>query len=196
MNKTLVFLRHVRAKTELGNKFLIGLRFYQLHAGTSECVLKNTEQLPYLNFPWFDTWRKYLNQLFGRLELTESWRPYTQRKNDKFIMDLAIQCKIFTTSELEMINACRLYLQVSRISDIATPDGRGILHKMLHGEYMIEEIHEFRKTTYDWPIQAKPNSHAWTKWHLALTKIACNHVGLLTTPLGPWHDQRRVPAPD
>eukprot|EP00978_Attheya_sp_CCMP212_P014792 scaffold37878_cov107-Attheya_sp.AAC.2 len=127
--------------------------------------------------------------LFGRLELTDSWRPYSQRKNDKFIMDLALQCKIFTTSELEMINACRLYLQVSRISDIATPDGRRILHKMLHGEYMIEEIHDFRKTTYDWPIQAKPNAHAWTKWHLALTKIACNHVGLLTTPLGPWHDQ-------
>eukprot|EP00978_Attheya_sp_CCMP212_P028332 scaffold97599_cov32-Attheya_sp.AAC.4 len=104
-------------------------------------------------------------------------------------MDLALQCKIFTTSELEMINACRLYLQVSSISDIAIPDSRRILHKMLHGEYTIEEIHAFRKTTYDWPIQAKPNSHAWTKWHLALTKIACNHVGLLTTPLGPWHDQ-------
>eukprot|EP00978_Attheya_sp_CCMP212_P018953 scaffold52481_cov61-Attheya_sp.AAC.3 len=63
-------------------------------------------------------------------------------------MDLILQCKIFNTSKLEMINACRLYLQVSQLSDIATPDGKRILHKMLHGEYMIEEIHAFRKTTY------------------------------------------------
>ena len=189
MNKTLVFLRHVRAKTDLGNQFLIGLRFYQLHAGTSECVLKNTALLSYLNFPWFDTWRQYLHHLFGRLELTEAWRPQSQRTNDKFIMDLVLQCKIFNTSELEMINACRLYLQVSRISDISTPDGRRILHKMLHGEYTIDEIHAFRKTTYTWPRQEKPNEQAWKIWHLALTKTACNHTGLLLQRLGTWNEQ-------
>eukprot|EP00978_Attheya_sp_CCMP212_P015287 scaffold39404_cov36-Attheya_sp.AAC.4 len=78
---------------------------------------------------------------------------------------------------------------VTRLSDTATPDGRHILHKMLHGEYMIEEIHKFRKTTYEWPLQEKPNEQAWKIWHLALTKIACKHTGLLTKRLGMWNEQ-------
>eukprot|EP00978_Attheya_sp_CCMP212_P039588 scaffold207258_cov64-Attheya_sp.AAC.4 len=60
---------------------------------------------------------------------------------------------------------------------------------MLHGEYMIEEIHTFRKTTYEWPVQEKLNEQVRKTWHLALTKIACNHTGLLATRLGIWNEQ-------
>eukprot|EP00978_Attheya_sp_CCMP212_P043462 scaffold284375_cov71-Attheya_sp.AAC.7 len=39
-------------------------------------------------------------------------------------MENILNNKSFTTTELEIINACRLYLQVSRVSDIATINGK------------------------------------------------------------------------
>ena len=186
MLMTLLFLRHIRAKTDLGKQIEIGLRYYQLHAGLSNCVLEDTRPLAHLKFPWFDTLRQYLHQISGRLQLTDPWRPKRQRVHDTFIMENVLDTKRFTTTELEIINACRLYLQVSRVSDIATINGKRVLTKMLSGEYTQEDILEFR-TTYTWPHQERPNSVAWKLWTEALTSTICDESGKLHRTLGPWN---------
>eukprot|EP00978_Attheya_sp_CCMP212_P048312 scaffold502768_cov122-Attheya_sp.AAC.1 len=78
-------------------------------------------------------------------------------------MENILNNKSFTTTELEIINACRLYLQVSRRSDIATMNGKRVLNKMLSGEYTQEDILEFR-TTYTWPHQERPNPAAYVSY--------------------------------
>jgi hypothetical protein len=55
MNQTLSIMRHIRAKTTLGDQILIALRHYQNQAGISKCVLSDTRTLPHMSIPWFDT---------------------------------------------------------------------------------------------------------------------------------------------
>eukprot|EP00978_Attheya_sp_CCMP212_P042361 scaffold256781_cov31-Attheya_sp.AAC.1 len=60
MHQTLLFLRHVRADTSLGQQLIIAIQYYQLHAGISESALENTAPLPNVNFPRIDSLRQYL----------------------------------------------------------------------------------------------------------------------------------------
>ena len=143
MNQTLSLMRHIRAKTSLGNQILIAIRHYQTQAGISKCVLTVTRQLPYLDIPWFDTLRQYLDNINGRIELTDSWRPTSQRQHDSFL-----NLKTFTPQELKIINACHLYYQVARVSDITTSDGSRLLANIYKGKLTKEHLnlvyHQFK----------------------------------------------------
>jgi hypothetical protein len=60
MNQVLLLMRHLRAKTELGEQITIGLWAYQLQSGLSQSVLVDTRALPYVYAPCFSTLRQYL----------------------------------------------------------------------------------------------------------------------------------------
>eukprot|EP00978_Attheya_sp_CCMP212_P038125 scaffold185734_cov35-Attheya_sp.AAC.1 len=61
-------------------------------------------------------------------------------------MDIILKSKAFTKREMEIINACRLYLQVTRVSDISTADGRQVMIQMLTGACTQEQVRTFRTT--------------------------------------------------
>lgn len=189
MHQTLLFLRHVRADTSLGQQLIIAIRYYQLHAGISESALEYTAPLPYVNFPWIDSLRQYLYQASGILKMTTPWLPTKQRQGDSFIMDKMTQSKRFKDSELRTINNCRMYLQVTRVSDIATPDGSRVLTKMLSGEYHIEDLTTIRRQEYQWPRQERPHEPSWKLWSDAISQVISTTSGTLLQPLGEWnHD--------
>eukprot|EP00957_Ditylum_brightwellii_P059397 4509901-Ditylum_brightwellii.AAC.1 len=48
-------IRHVRAGTKIGDKFLIMVRWAQLSAGTGTLILKETRYLKYLDVKWLGT---------------------------------------------------------------------------------------------------------------------------------------------
>ena len=62
-----------------------------------------------------------------------------QRKNDKSIMAEVSKMKLSKQSNIQ-INACRLYLQVATLSDIANPAGRKINHHFLEGNKPLPPI--------------------------------------------------------
>jgi hypothetical protein len=185
MQQTLLLMRHVRANTTLGQQIIIALRYYQLHAGIADSVLENTQPLPYMRFPWIDSLRQYLYQISGTIKLTEPWLQTKQRKGDSFIMEEMLQSKRFTDSELSMIYNCRLYLQVSRVSDITTTDGNRIATKMLAGDR--EDNADLRTQEYTWPRQERPQERAWKTWRTAITTVISTTAGKLHKPLGEWH---------
>jgi hypothetical protein len=87
--------------------------------------------------------------------LPSPWIPEPQRKNDRFLMEILRTASSTTLrdSPLRSINRCRLFLQVTTLSDIT--DGTG--------KYILEDVHKGsangirdQKSTYKFPPQAHP----------------------------------------
>lgn len=82
---------------------------------------------------------------------------------DRAIMDQILQEKQWTKAQLEMINTCRLYLQVmyiSELADSATKLGKQIQQSRTKGTWS--------RSTLNWPVQPDPGKQAWKIWNKAL----------------------------
>eukprot|EP00957_Ditylum_brightwellii_P150606 11467332-Ditylum_brightwellii.AAC.1 len=77
-----------------------------------------------------------------------------QRTNNQFIMDWFAK-EGYSSAELAWLNRCRLYLQATTLSDIASSDGSKILSTALEGRHMR------RPSTYNWDPQNNPSQSCW-----------------------------------
>jgi len=84
--------------------------------------------------------------------------------------------------DLQRLNACRLFLQVITLSDIASADGRYIVPEVKAGSTV-----RFRESTLTWPTQGRPGPASWRLWRQSLSYL--EERGRLITPLGPWISQ-------
>ena len=66
------------------------------------------------------------------LHIDKAWNQGKTREHDEFLMDKIVH-KIKQKHPLERINDVRLYLKISRLSDIVTDDGTRIQHLAMHG---------------------------------------------------------------
>lgn len=100
------------------------------------------------------------------------------RANDKYIMD-EWDDEGLPTHTLQILNNCRIYLKVTRLSDIVTNDGYHIQTQYINGSHINHIL------THDWPRQEKPGRKAWKLWkyHLENTFYSGSR---LKTPLGKW----------
>jgi hypothetical protein len=152
-------------------------------------VLEDTREITYVKIPWFNEFRNFLRNTSGTVQLSDHWSPEPQRDKDESIMAKILTSGQFKPRELEIINACRLYLRVTRVSDITTPDGSRILTKILTGSLTPAEIEEVRPTKIEWPHQEKPDKTAWKIWTKALQTTICRENGQLFQALGKWHSK-------
>jgi hypothetical protein len=110
-------IRETQSKT--GNMMKIELDWCHLQAGTGDHLLENPcTQIDYIETCWIMSIRD-----FQRMEFTEHSHPDALREVDEFIMDalrIRGQC---TARDMQRMNACRMYLRVSRLSEIATAQG-------------------------------------------------------------------------
>jgi hypothetical protein len=71
-----------------------------------------------------------------------------------------------------MINACRVFLQVTTLSEISNNQGTKILQESYLGE-LLETGHPviqvYSKSYPNWPFQEYPPRKAWGLWKLSLT---------------------------
>jgi hypothetical protein len=116
---------------------------------------------------------------------------------DKPIMNENL-IRTFTKSQLEAINACRIFLQVTTLAEISNDVGTHILISATIGtcnEQGIPTIHLHSTSTILWPHQTRPPQKAWYLWKMFLKQYTTNTPTMkLVTPLGPWlsicHEQR------
>eukprot|EP00978_Attheya_sp_CCMP212_P007873 scaffold18320_cov37-Attheya_sp.AAC.1 len=104
-------------------------------------------------------------------------------------MENFLDSKAFSPKDIRIINACRMYLQVTRVSDISTTAGSRILAQILNGDITKEQLNQFYEPNIEWPRQDRPNKAAWNLWRKALNKTVCTSAGKLYTPLGPWNEE-------
>ena len=104
----------------------------------------------------------------------------TQRQHDRYIMEIAIQSALFTTSDLEKINHVWIYLQVLTVADIINAAGT---HLQLHGLYKSTRIK--KETNYIQINQNNPPSSLWNLWYDLITVLS-DTDGKLYQSLGNW----------
>ena len=114
----------------------------------------------------------------GKLLITGLHSVICLRVNDKFLMDTWDE-ESLPIQTLQILNYCRMYLKVTRISDIATNDGNYIQTAFIQGTQINTIPH------HDWPRQQKPSKKAWKLWNFHLRKSFYSG-SKLSHPLGIW----------
>lgn len=115
---------------------------------------------------------------FG-LKLRKNHESEKRSDDDELIMEKVISGN-FTKSDVKLFNWCRIYLQVERISDIITADGKKIRQTIWNGQ----RTHSCRK--WIWPKQPRPERKGWRIWQRILQNIlSSNNSGILSNRRAP-----------
>ena len=155
--------------------------------------------------------RNILNSDYNQLAwlvLTPSWMEHTWRfmslhkitidydvptipmlrENDKPLMEILIQDKSFTKHEIQVVNKCRLYLQVFSLSDMTTGCGKYVRD----GIWNCVRDHHNKSNSLQWPLYPPPRKSMLNIWQSVIRRALCLHkFKTLDTPLGAW---KQVPS--
>ena len=128
------------------------LSWYQLSLGISTQALANPPKgCNYVSSIWFGDLVEFLS-IHKIKVVTEKFISLNmQRSNDKCIMDEILRLHL-TKNKLIRINACRLYLQITHLSDITESDGKTINKNFLTGPKP-----KFPRSIFKWPNQPFPS---------------------------------------
>lgn len=186
----LFILRHLRQKSTIGKFLTITFRWFQQIAGTEFLLLEQPyPQLPHVSSKWLSSLREFLHSVHGRIHIEGESSAKPQRIHDVCIMDLAIDFSAQSKTLLH-INRVRLYLQVTRLSDISNIEGTHLAHPasahLNAGDFP-------SRTSELWPVQTRPGKTSWQKWAQLLRHITTDGHHLRTS-LGAWHpnDKTRI----
>ena len=137
---------------------LITLAWAQLLAGTQQPVLSNvTPALPHLApMKWIPSIRNFLPTVRGWIDVENLPAIPLQREHDQFLIDIALDLysKLF---DLQHLNACRLHLQVTLLSDTTLADGKSIRPEVSQSH---QPLSNSAKELY--PYQPSPDSASRT----------------------------------
>jgi hypothetical protein len=151
---------HIRQNSDTGLMIRIELQWCQSQAGTSINLLECPDiAIDYIERCWVMAVRDFLLTYNLRLEFTQLVRPEKQCVLDIFIMDAIRTSTTCTATELQRINACRMFLKVSRLSEITTADGSRICQEVLKGKDSAVYLSSDR-----WPRQGRPPKQWWNLW--------------------------------
>ena len=178
---------HVRQNSETSRMMRIELQWCQVLAGTAKHLLGDpTDPIDYIETCWIMCICDFLRTYNLRVDFTATTIPTIQCGGDEFIMDGLRLRGGCTATELQRLNACRMFLQVSRLSDITSANGR-----FLKQEVLIGKSTAYFASVTRWPRQGRP-PHAWWKlWSSKLkTVFSSNGSSLvLRESLGEWDER-------
>ncbi len=80
-------------------------------------------------------------------------------------MDFFLSLK-YKPKTLQILNRCRIYLQVITLADITSADGTQIIPQTLKGHRLAD-----RKSNLKWPKQQSPTREDWILWSSALQQL-------------------------
>jgi len=179
----LAALQFGHSSNDLTGKLIWGsLELLMLEVGMPE----NPFHLDYNKFNQLATnsWVKMLWQFqnFHKIWIEmDLQQAQPSRLHDWFLIASFIGVNISRT-KLAHINHCRLYLQVTTLSDIFNGSGQYILPDIWAGKQ-----NQTFTSGYHWPNQGWPPKKDWTLWQLALWQaFPVNNLLHLDQPLGLW----------
>jgi hypothetical protein len=177
-----LFIKFWRTQSQASTLLRVALAWVQYQSGRSLPILTDVHTtLPYLTARWIPALRTFLATIDGQIELDRNYIPALQRHGDEHIMDKVVDSGAFTTLQLQQINRCRLYLDVSTVSDLTTANGKFIDTAILQGHRTIlSSVSRWHKTN-----QARPSAESWTQW-TRVCRIWSRRNGSLFSPLTLW----------
>ena len=168
-----LFQGHIRRKDAVAESYLVQLRTQQLEIGSATPVLQ-LDRKKYC-YGTVNTRIDYIWQISTQMniktEITEQWTPRKRFRNDQCIMDIVVASGRYSMNKnkLSRINACRLYLQITLVSELTKNDGKQINLEML------SEKGRKRYSAMDYPSQGKPDPYDWSLWREAIIGELCKH---------------------
>lgn len=176
------FLQHWRTTTEVGLMLRIALYWAQHFAGISQPLLTDhNTNLTYVPSRWIMSLRDFLISINSRLHIYRPLIYPIQRQHDRLIMDVVDSISTFNRDQIESINLCRLYLQISTISDMTNEEGTHLQPAAIHGP----PTHFYSTPKWLYPVQNKPSHKVWVHW-LRFLDIIAGPSRSLHQSLGEW----------
>lgn len=181
-----ILIAHIRSETPLGKACLILVESFQVNAGIFQSPLENTSHIPYVEAPWLDVIRGFLELINGKITIPAIQPLQPKRASDTSIMEEAMKSGL-SQSDLIDINLCRLWLQVNNLSEICNGEGTHILQEAFHGTTTdgTPKLYHISVSTLTWPQQPRPSTRIWRRWQKFL-KSLCTAPYKLKQALGPW----------
>ena len=153
VKNTISLLKHLRAKTTVGQLLLINVKWLQRWSGIGKCVMESPEaKIPPMTAKFMMSIRDFLSRCRASLLMKE--KPKTQRVHDSFLMDRFLEDNI-QKKKLNVINKVRLFLQVELVSDITNPEGTKI------DQAWLGEGEKPSWSTQKWPKVKTPSEKMW-----------------------------------
>jgi len=184
----MILLRHLQAKTPLGMVLEGLICTYQLWARLSKHCLTNTQPCPWIPDHWLSHLRATMNthQLHIRYQ---TWTFPPLQQQDRFLMeDFADQN--LPRHQLEKLNACRMYLQVTTLAEITDHTGTILLQQAFLAPHatLPRGLTNISSSTLQWPTVATPSSACWQLWSATIRTLytGARNGHRLQQPLGPW----------
>jgi hypothetical protein len=169
IDKLQLFLGHLRIKDRTGNLIHIDLTYLQLLSGSGTFFMNQDPS----TYSWIDTgWLHSLWVFTSHHSLhfyyPKQWLPLKSRQNDKFFMEIFNTLK-GTYKDMEILNRCRLFLQVITLSDITNAAGDRLIIEAKTGLLLSS-----RPSSLLWPNQGPPSQANWKVWKHYLSLLEVN----------------------
>ena len=121
-------------KPDSSKLIMIALQWHQHIYGVSYPLLAtNKPFIEYGNIKWLYHFTQLLRKNRIHIKLKSFEAPVPQREKDVCIMDILTK-NISSRLILQKLNACRLYLNVTLLSEIGSTNGKFIKHNILQGK--------------------------------------------------------------
>ena len=130
-------IKNWRVPTELtGGTFRVVVSRFQQAAGISKPIFEHPSiSLTYVSGVICQAIRRYLVDIDGVIKLTPNYVPEKLRVNDIAIMDLLFQSELeFNEVQRKQINSCRLYLNITYLSEVCNIEGTHIIDGVYEGD--------------------------------------------------------------
>jgi hypothetical protein len=161
----------------------VAIAWVQYQSGRGLPILTDVHTpLPYLTALWIPALRTFLANIDGQIKLHPNYILALQRHGDEYIIDKVVDSgALFTTLQLQQINWCRLYLDVSTVSNLTTANGKFIDTAISQGHCTIlSSFSRWFRTN-----QACPSLESWIQW-ICVCHIWSGRDGSLFLPLTLW----------
>ena len=183
------FIQALRTPGQTQQLLLISIHEWQLNSGMSYPLLEFPQRpCPHLEGQWLLSTRQFLSTIQGSITLTKSYTLSPLREHDCHIMDALVTTTKFSTKRMCRLNYCRLFLQVTLLSEIVNSTGTHLLSEFWDGTGARPAPPLAR-----YPRQGCPSPTVWSEWRAAIRKAFCHpRSRRLRHPLGKWYSSAYV----
>jgi len=169
-----------------GSLFLLAINTYQLQAGLSHPILKDTQPCPWILAGWLSSLWPFLHNTNSQIILN---KPSSCRHMDHYLMDDISKCNL-STRELQLIHNVWVYLHVTMLLEISNHSSTHVLPQYLHTTDLRRPFsHTYLHigSTLKWPTQPIPGPKSWKIWSHTVQRLYChtNSTKLLES-MGVW----------
>jgi hypothetical protein len=176
------FIDHVFSKDSVGNLMVIALRSLQLESGCGFHLLEcPSEWVPYITDCWVTCIRDFLDRSKMTIKVASARHVQPSREHDRFIMDEFRRLGLYNNQQLFDLNAVRLHLQVTTLSDIADAQGKKITKEVFAGMKPTDRYSKLK-----WPRQPVMTTKQRNLSKAALEAAFAPSGRAMTKRLGKW----------